>query len=308
MFEARRQRWLALHGNLRGAVWITLSAFLGACTAATLKALSQELHPFQVVFFRLFLGFFVIMPFVLRGGYASWRTGRPRLQLARVLTSVLGMVCWVFAVQSIPLANAVSLGFTKPLFQIFLSIVLLRELVGWRRGSATAVGFIGVLIILRPGGEDFVVESLWALGAAMLFAFTQTFVKMMASSERPETITLYFSLIGVPVMLPLALLVWQTPSPDQWLLLGLLAVLATAGQSAWIQGLRAGEVTAIGPFEYTQLLWAGALGYLLFSELPGAWSWAGAAVIVGSTLYMARREAQLARAQQAARRPASDEG
>jgi len=289
------RRWMGLSGNVRGGIWVALGALIGAFTQAIVKVLSQDVHPFELTFFRNIIGLVVILPFVLRDGPAGFKTGKLSYQVCRGIASSLGLCFWFVAVKTIPLANAVALQFTKPLFQIVLSVVILHEIVRWRRWSATIIGFAGALIVVRPGSADFDWASLYALAAAGMFAITQTFVKLMAATEKPRTITLYFSLVGIPVMLGPAIWVWTWPTPEQWMLVVLMGVLATLGQTFWIYGLRAGELTAVGPFEYTQLVWAGIIGYVVFSELPGVWSWVGAGVIVSSTIYMMRREAQLAK-------------
>jgi drug/metabolite transporter (DMT)-like permease len=288
-------KWMALPGNVRGGAWVVLGALVGAVTQAMVKILAVNIHPFELTFFRNVIGLFMVLPLVMRAGVSGFKTGKLSFQIIRGVASSIGLCLWFIAVQKIPLANAVALNFTKPLFQIVLSIVILHEVVRWRRGSATIVGFCGALIVVRPGGSDFDWASLYALGAAGCFAVTQTFVKLMAATEKPQTIMLYFSLVGIPVMLVPAMWVWTWPTGWEWVLLIAMGALATLGQTFWILGLRAGELTAVGPFEYTQLIWAGLLGYFLFQELPGVWSWVGAAVIVGSALYMARREAMLAR-------------
>lgn len=291
--------WSLLPGNVRGAVWITLAAVLTACNGAIIKSL-QDLHVLQLIFLRALIGLVVLMPFVLRTGIGAVRSRRPEMHFLRVGLTLGGMGCYFYAMQKIPLANAVSLQFTKPLFQIILAIWFLSEVIRWRRGVATLAGFLGALLIVRPGTDQFDFGTLYALAGALLFAGSQTCIKRLSTTDSPVTITLYFSLLGAPAMLLPALWLWQPPTGEQWLLILAFGVLSTCGQTMWAYGIRAGEVTFVGPFDYTQLLWAGLLGFFFFAEVPDAWSIAGALVIVVSTLYMAHREAALGRARRAA--------
>jgi len=291
-----------LPGNVRGAVWITLAAVLTACNGAIIKSL-QDLHVLQLIFLRALIGLVVLMPFVMRTGIGTVRSRRPEMHFLRVALTLGGMGCYFYAMQRIPLANAVSLQFTKPLFQIILAIWFLSEVIRWRRGVATLAGFLGALLIVRPGTEQFDFGTLYALAGALLFAGSQTCIKRLSTTDSPVTITLYFSLLGAPAMLLPALWLWQPPTAEQWLLIIAFGMLSTCGQTMWAYGIRAGEVTAVGPFDYTQLLWAGLLGFFFFAEVPDAWSIAGALVIVVSTLYMAHREAALGRARRAAAGP-----
>lgn len=292
-------RWALLPGNVRGAVWITLAAVVAACNGAIIKSL-HDLHVLQLIFLRALIGIAILMPFVMRNGLTSVRSHRPGMHVLRVSLTLAGMGCYFYALQTIPLANAVALQFTKPLFQIVLAIWFLSEVIRWRRGAATVAGFVGALLIVRPGTEQFDLGTLYALAAALLFAGSQTCIKRLSTTDSPVAITLYFSILGAPAMLLPALWLWEPPTGEQWLMILAFGVLSTCGQTMWAYGIRAGEVTAVGPFDYTQLLWAGLFGFFIFAELPDGWSLAGALVIVCSTLYMAHREAVLGRARRAA--------
>lgn len=292
-------RWALLPGNVRGAIWITLAAVVAACNSAIIKSLG-DLHVIQLIFLRALIGIAILMPFVMRNGIASVRSQRPGMHVMRVTLTLAGMGCYFYALQNIPLANAVALQFTKPLFQIILAIWFLSEVIRWRRGAATVAGFVGALLIVRPGTEHFDFGSLYALTAALLFAGSQTCIKKLSSTDSPVAITLYFSLLGAPAMLLPALWLWHPPTGEQWLMILAFGILSTCGQTMWAYGIRAGEVTAVGPFDYTQLIWAGLLGFFVFAELPDGWSVGGALVIVCSTLYMAHREAVVGRARREA--------
>ena len=157
------------------------------------------------------------------------------------------------------------------------------------------VGFLGVLVMVRPGAGAFDAAALVALGEALSIAFLIVLIKRLPPSETALTMLFHFGIVSSIASLPLALLAWQTPSWEEYCLLAIIGVLGAAGQVCWIRAFRAGEASAVAPFDYTRLSFAATAGFLLFAEVPDVWTFAGAAVIVASTLYIARREARLAR-------------
>lgn len=288
-------RWRALPGNVQGACWILLAAGLAAVNSAMIKWLGRELPVVQVIFVRALVGAALLLPFALRLGGGALRTRRPFLHTARAICTTGALILLYLAFERIPLATAVALTFTMPLFQILLAVLFLSEVVRWRRWLATLVGFAGVVVMLQPGGGHVEIGALFALASAFVFACSQTMIKHLTVGDRLVTIALLFAVISGGITLVPALLAWVTPTPTQLLLLVLLGLFGTLGQVAWIEGLRVGEVTAVCPFDYTQLLWAGLIGYFVFAELPSPHAAFGAAIIVASTLYMLRREAAAVR-------------
>lgn len=284
-------RWQRLPPNAQGAAFWVAAAFFASASSACIKSLGQDLHSFQIILLRSLFSLAVLAPLALRHGPGGLWSRRPGLQTVRAAVSLCGVLLFYIALQRIPLADAVTLQFTMPLFQIVLGLLFLGEAI--RRGPAlaTLAGFAGAVIVTRPGGAAFDIGFLCALGAAFLFTVTQTIMKRLTAVERTETMALWTGYIAIPAMLLPALAHWRTPSGTEWGLLAGAALLGTCSMLAWIAGLRVGEVTVCGPFDYTQILFAGLIGLLLFGEVPDGPTLLGAAVIVASTLYMARREA-----------------
>lgn len=289
--------WQALPPNAQGAVYWVAAAFFASASSACLKTLGQELHSFQIILLRSLFSAALMIPLALRHGPEGLWSRRPVVQTVRAGVSLAGVLLFYIALQRIPLADAVTLQFTMPLFQIILAALFLGEMV--RRGPAlaTLAGFAGAVIVTRPGGAAFDIGYLCALAAAFLFTVTQTMMKRLSGVERTETMVLWSAYVSIPLMLLPALEHWRAPSETQWLLIACAAVLGTGSMLCWIAGLRVGEVTVCGPFDYTQILFAGLIGFLLFGEMPDGPTWLGAAVIVASTLYMARREAAAPRSE-----------
>ncbi len=291
-----QHRFHALAPNLRGALWVLAAALFFSTMALTAKALGSHLDSFQIAFFRAFFGLVVLLPFVLRAGLAELKTRRPGMHLARGTIGALAMFCGFYAITHLKLADAVAITYTRQLFLIILAVLFLGETVRLRRWSATAVGFVGVLVMLRPGAE-LEMASLVALLGAFLIAVVNVFVKKLAATDRPLTLLLYFGVISTAVTLVPALMVWRAPSAAELVLLVLVGALGAAAHACMVRGFALGEATAVMPFDYMRLLFAGVVGFLVFAELPDRWTVAGAAIIVASTLYIALRELRLGKAE-----------
>jgi len=298
-----RARWRALPANVRGALWILVSCLLFASMAAIIKTLGSRLDSFQLAFFRALLGLLVILPFVLKAGMRVVRTARPGLHLTRALVGTVAMTCGLYGLVHLPLADVTALGFTQPLFLIVLAVLVLGEAVGPRRWTATAVGFLGVVIMLRPGDGMLETAALVAVAGAFAAAIVKLLIKQLTATEAPLTIMLYLGVIASLVTALPAALVWQTPTLLELAGMALAAGCATVGQFCMIKGFAIGEASALAPFEYAKLPVAAAYGFLLFAEVPDLYSLLGAALIVGSTFYIGRREARLGRQVTAGRPP-----
>ena len=287
-------RWSALPANVRGAAWIVLASAVYSCQALIVKTLGQRLDPFEIAFFRCAFGLLAVMPFL--AGTRGWTiSGKPWMHVVRSIVGVSGMFCGFYSLTHLPLATATAISFTKPLFLIVLAVLFLGESVRWRRWTATAVGFVGVLIVIRPGGEVFSFAMLIALLGSFLVADVTVLVKKLSVTDRNVTIIFYFGVITTVVSAVPVLFVWQVPNLFEWSLLVLTGATAAFGQYCSLRAFRIAEATAVMPFDYTRLLFAGFFGYFFFAEIPDRWTLVGVAVLVASTLYIAQREMRLGR-------------
>ncbi len=267
-----------------------------------IKTLAEQLEIWQIVFLRFSLIGLIILPFALRK--RAIKTKRPFAHIGRGIVGLTGFTCMVYAVSHAPLATVTSIAFTRVIFTVILAILIFHETVGWRRWTAVILGFLGVIVMIRPGAAPLDFALLGALMNAVAIAGVIVFLKILSRTEQPETLVLYFSLFGSVVMLVPALLVWRWPDAWGW---GLVLLIATAGalaQSCNVRGWALGEASAMAPLGYFQLIFAGLFGFFLFFEVPDVWTFAGAAIIVASTLYISIREARLRGA--AAKTPAVD--
>lgn len=285
--------------NLRGAMWMLLSSFSFAAGAVAIKAVGNDLPTVEVVFFRCLFGLTVVVPFVIRYGFSVFRTQRPDLHVVRVICAAIGMNCGFYAMANLDLATAVSLSYTRPLFMIVLAVMFMGEVVRWRRGLATAIGFLGVVVMLGP--RDFTLTQdlamtlpmLAGLAAALAVAGAMSVVKQQAAVDGPATIMVWFG-VGTAIITAVpAAFAWVAPTPEQWLLLFAIGTISSIGQYLMIRALAIGEITVMNPIDYVQIIIGAVSGYLVFGEVPTVWTAVGAAIIVASTLYILFREAAI---------------
>ncbi|MEM7172359.1 MAG: DMT family transporter [Pseudomonadota bacterium] len=298
--------------NLRGVAWIVGSCAAGTLMSAGIKELAPLIPVFQIVFLRCLVGLVLTVPMVMfrRAGPPDsqngtealgspaprWISPRWRLHLLRGALAVGAINCGYYAIAALPLATVTVLFFTAPLFITILAVPFLGEKVGWRRWSATAIGFLGALVVLWPApGEPDVLrveaEMLVAILSSVLFAGALITGKKLSTTEAPTTMLLYSGLFTTIGALPLALSVWVTPSWQDLLLLGVVSIFATGRSYCDIRGYAAGEASFVAPFSYLRLIFMGLAGYFLFAEIPEVRALSGAVIIIGSSLYIAHREA-----------------
>lgn len=290
-----KARWLRLSGNSRGALWMIASGLGFSVMAVGIKLLGDRLDSFQIAFFRVVIGFLAILPFLAGAPLAQLKTRHLHVHAVRGVFGLIAMYCSYYAIARMPLADYTALSFTKPLFATILAIVILGEIVRWRRWSATVLGFIGILIMVRPGAGTFQPAALAALADAFSIAFLITLVKRLPPHETPLGMLFYFGVFATALSIGPAIYSWQWPTPFEWLLLTGVGVLGALSQSFWIRSFRAGEASVVAPFDYLRLPMAATIGFIGFAELPTLWTFVGAGVIVASTLYIAHREAQMKR-------------
>jgi drug/metabolite transporter (DMT)-like permease len=293
--------WFAsLDSSPRGAVLMVGACAGFAAMMAIVRKVSPEIHPFEAAFFRNLLGTIFIFPWIFHAGWDQLRTGRPTMHIVRSICGLAAMLLLFTALSMLPLADVTALSFTAPLFATIGAALLLSEHVGARRWTATLVGFFGALVIIRPGAGTFSGASLVALASAVAIAAAQLSVKSLSRTEHPNAMVLIMGLLMTPMSLLPAAFVWTWPNWSTFLWLLLLGLVATIGQVFLVRAMQAADASAVMPFDFSRLIFASALGWLMFGERPDAWTWVGAATIVAATVYIARREAILARQTRAA--------
>ena len=272
------------------ALILASTVFLGA-SDVTAKYLSATLPSIEIAWIRFLVFALIMSPAMLPGSplYAL-QSNRPGLQLLRGAALLGSSLFFISGLRFLPIAEASATGFVAPLFVTALSIIFLGEKVGMRRWIATAVGLVGVLIILRPGTGAFHPAAFFPLVSALAWACTLIMTRMMSGSERAITTMTLSSIAGVSILTAMVPFVWVAPTWHDILFGILIGVASTAGQWIVVLAFRYADASVLAPFSYTQLLWVSILGFLVFGEVPGIWTVTGAAFIVASGLYTAHRE------------------
>lgn len=280
----------------RTAVLLMLaSAVLFAFMAITIRFASAQLHPFEIAFFRNFFGLFFALPLVWRGGLAMLRTDKLPYYFVRCVLGMVSMLAGFWAIVNLPLAQAVSLSYSTPLFVTIGAVLVLGEVVRARRWTAVIVGFVGVLVIVRPGAESFSPALLVPLLAAATSASVAIGIKFLSRTESPNAIVLWTSLIWTPMSLLPALPYWEWPTPESWAWVAMAGFFGTAAHLCWTRAFKLGEASALTPISFVQLPIVAVLAWLLFDEAVTRYTVIGAAIIFGANAYIAHREARLAR-------------
>jgi drug/metabolite transporter (DMT)-like permease len=286
---------------LHGILSMLLAVALFAGMDAVIKHLSPRFPVMQIVFFRSLFAFLPIGLMVWReGGIRSLRTSRPLDHVKRSVFGVLSLIGFVYAFGRMPLAEVVAIGYAAPLFITALSVPLLGEAVGWRRWSAVVVGFLGVLVMVRPGLGVFSPAAPAALGATLCYAFAMVAIRTLGRSESTGCIAFYFMLACLVVGGAFMPFQWVAPRPEDWPALAALGLLGGFAQLFITAAFRLAPAALVAPFDYTSMIHVTILGYIFWGETPGAPLLAGALVVVASGLYILRREQVLARQARAA--------
>ena len=272
------------------ALILSSTVFLGV-SDVTAKYLSATLPSIEIAWLRFLVFAMIMVPAMVPGSpLFALKTGSIPLQLMRGATLLGSSLFFISGLRYLPIAEASATGFVSPLFVTALSIIFLSEKVGVRRWLATAVGLLGVLIILRPGSSAFHPAAVFPIVSALAWAATLIMTRMMSGKEHAITIMTYSSIAGVAILCVLVPFTWVTPSWHDIALGILIGVFSTAGQWIVVLAFRYADASVLAPFSYTQLLWVSILGFIVFGELPDVWTVIGAAFIVGSGLYTAHRE------------------
>jgi drug/metabolite transporter (DMT)-like permease len=256
------------------------------------KWLGHDYPALQIVFFRYFFGLLPVAVFVWRsGGLASLRTRRLPLHIVRASLLFVALSLFFEALQRVPLADAIAVAFTAPLFVTALAGPMLGEAVDRRRWGAVAFGFLGALIMVQPGSAAFRPEALLVLGSAFAFSLLVTLTRRMTQTETNVALLTYSTLFAGAWSLPFLPFVWRPPAGEDFALFVLIGLVGGVAAFFVIQAYRHAPVSVLAPFDYTALIWGAMFGWLIWREQPGLEIWLGAAIVVVAGVYIAKREA-----------------
>ena len=283
-------RWNALDRNARGATLVSVGSLTLVVMAMLVKHVGSHIPTIEILFFRSFVGFFFVLPMFWRNPLEPLRTRRFGMHFVRGVIGTLGNICFFWTLTHLLLADAMALQFSRPLFMIPLALAFLGELAGWRRTAITLAGFAGIALYARPFTAGFDPGAFVGAAGALFGALVVICIKRLATTEPTRTIMFYYAISNALFSLIPTIWLWVTPDWFDLALLVSIGFLGISGQGLITHGWTLGDVTALVPLDYSRIVYSAVLGYLVFGELPGPWSFAGMAIIVASSLYLVLTE------------------
>ena len=266
--------------------FVSVGSFLLVVMAAAVKSMGDRLPSFELLFFRSGIGLLFVLPIFIRNPLEPLQTQRPMMHLTRGALGAVGNGCFFWTITQMLLADSMALQFSRPLFMIPLAIFFLGERVPLSRAIVSIVGFAGILLYARPFTSGFdanaVVGAMGAFGGALVVVS----IKQLARTEKTRVIMFYYAFWNAVFALIPSLFIWVWPVGWEWATLTLIGFLGISGQWLITTGLTKGDASALAPLDYSRIVYAAALGFLLFGEIPGGWSFAGMATIVAASIYL----------------------
>lgn len=267
-----------------------ISTLSAAIMVSGIKILSNDLNPFILVFYRCFFGVIIIVPFLFFQKFNDLKTKNIKLQFLRCSINIYSMISWFIAIGTLQLEKAAAIGFTTPLFTTLLAIIFLGEVIRFHRITALIIGFIGILVVIRPGFIAIEPGVLWLLSAALSFSFVLIIVKKLTKQDTSLTTAFYHMLFLTPPTFLISLFYWESISFNHFMILCVVAIAGFITQVTSNQSLKMSDTSFVMPLQFTNLIWLSFIGYALFSELPNLWTWIGGSIIFSSVIYITFRE------------------
>ena len=274
----------------RGVGLMFVATFFFSAMHGSIRYVSAAIHPFEIALFRNVFALVVVLPWFYRYGIATLRTQHFGLHALRAMFNIVAMLSFFYALSITPLSEVTALGFTAPIFATVLAALILGEVVRARRWTAIAIGFLGTMIVLRPGFASIGLGQMLALSSAMIWSCALLVIKTLGRTDSSATIIAYMGLLMVPLSLVPALFVWQWPDLASWGWLIAIGLLGGIAQYCMTEALRQADTAVVMPVDFFKLIWVALIAYLVFGERADLYTWIGGAVIFSSTLYIAYRE------------------
>lgn len=295
IFQKASSSWKSQTPVMRGIVLMCLSTIAFSIMHGLVRFVSEVLPPFQIAFFRNIFGLAFLLPLLMRSRFAILRTKQIGLHALRGVINMAAMLMFFTALAISPIAKVTALGFTAPIFMAILAVLVLGERFRIYRWSAIFLGFVGMLVILRPGLVAIDTGALLVIGSAALWAVAMIIIKIQSRTESSLTIVAYMGIfLGVFSIAP-AVWVWQPFGLQTLGFMVLIGLFGSIAQMAISESLKETDSTALMPFDFLKLIWTAMIGVWFFSEIPDIYTWIGATVIFLSGLFIAIRERSIQR-------------
>lgn len=276
--------------TLRGAAWMICAGLCWVGMTILVRDLSTGYSIFELLFVRNLVAVAILLPLALRLGLSSLKTERLGLHCLRAVFAYLAVLGLFLGVASLPLPDVTALSFTQPLFVIVLAALILKEVVGFARWRAVIVGFLGVLVIVRPGFAEIGMATLAVLFSSFFYACTNICVKKLLTTDTPKQSVIYFNVLMLPLSLVPAMFVWITPGALDLLRMVGIGLCGTLAVYSYARAFALAQASAVMPFDFLRLPMAALAAFALFGEIGDPWTWAGSLIIFGSSYVLARAE------------------
>ncbi len=281
-----------------------MATLISSIAGGMVRELAGQIPAMELVFFRNVIALIVLVPIVMKQGVGLPSKSQIPVYALRVFFAYSAMVLLFYALARMPIADVYALQYTIPLFTILLAVIVLKQHADAHSWGACFVGFLGTLIVMRPGIIEITLASLAALTTAFMHAGSNTTIKILARRDNPEVITLWTNFGMLPLALIPTLFLWVTPTASQWPLVIGIGVVSSIGGYCFTRSVSAADARIVQPFQFSRMIFAAAIGWIMFSELPDLWTWIGAAVIFAASYYIVYREGRARRAASAGEKPA----
>jgi drug/metabolite transporter (DMT)-like permease len=282
-------RFEALPGPVRSGIWMSVSAITYVVSIAIGRYLAPDIEVFQIAFLRNAFAIVFMMPWLMSVGIGAMRTNQIGKHIVRGFMSSTNVTLLFAAVALIPIADMSAINFLQPVIGAAIAGFVLGEVAGRNRWLAIGLGFVGAVMVIRPGFADFNLGIAYALGSAVAGALVSIMIKTMVRTDPPDTIAAWLFVTQTLILLVPTMLVWRMPSLEQWGLFGVIGFMSVILQRTYNRGIQAADISIAMPFNFTRLVWASLFGWIVFSEFPDMWTWIGGTVIFVSSVWLTRQ-------------------
>lgn len=281
-------RFAALPGPVRSGIWMSISAITYVISIAIGRYLAPSIEVFQIAFLRNAFAIVFMMPWLINVGLGAMRTKQIGKHVIRGFMSSTNVTLLFAAVALIPIADMSAINFLQPVIGAAIAGFVLGEVAGRKRWLAILLGFAGALLVIRPGFTEFNLGMAYALGSAIAGALVSIMIKTLVRSDPPDTIAAWLFVTQTLILLVPTLFVWQMPSIEEWGLFVFIGAMSVILQRTYNRGIQAADISIAMPFNFTRLIWAALLGWLVFAEFPDVWTWVGGTIIFVSAVWLTR--------------------
>jgi drug/metabolite transporter (DMT)-like permease len=279
----------ALPGPLKSGIWMCISAVTYVVSIAIGRYLAPDIDVFQIAFLRNAFAMLFMLPWLIKMGMGALRTKQFPRHLLRGFLSSANVTLLFAAVALIPIADMSAINFLQPVLGAAIAGLVLGEVIGRNRWLAIGMGFIGALIVIRPGFAEFNLGTAFALGSALTGALVSILIKTLVRGDSPDTIAAWLFITQTGILLIPTIYVWQTPNAQEWGLFILIGFMSLILQRTYNRGIQAADISIAMPFNFTRLIWAALLGWIVFAEFPDIWTWVGGMIIFAASIWLTRQ-------------------